>query len=142
MTLTEFYWEIPLSILGMLITCPILCVTEMALDLQTQMTSDSTTDLTSQIERLREERSDLMKSAKTNEGLKRVKIKLDDAETEMVSHHFYVNIYNQNNHDKFPVSSQLFYRVSRGNINFFWIFGFCTITDSNSAPYYCMTKNL
>ena len=86
-----------------------MCVTEMALDLQTQMTSDSTTDLTSQIERLmREERSDLMKSAKTNEGLKRVKIKLDDAETEMVSHHCYVNIYNQNNRDKFPVSSQLF----------------------------------
>ena len=119
-----------------------MCVTEMALDLQTQMTSDSTTDLNSQIERLREERSDLMKSAKTNEGLKRVKIKLDDAETEMVSHHFYVNIYNQNKHDKFPVSSQLFCRASRCNLNFFLDFW---ILQNNCQKFcsfllYCMTK--
>lgn len=59
-------------------------ITEMALDLQTQMTADSTSELASQIERMREERSDLMKSAKTNDGLKRVKIKLDETETEMV----------------------------------------------------------
>ena len=105
----------------------------MALDLQTQMTSDSTTDLNSQIERLREGRSDLMKSAKTNEGLKRVKIKLDDAETEMVSHHIYVIIHNQNNYDKLPASSAEF----PGAMLFFsWIFGFCTISVSNSAPYY------
>ena len=58
---------------------------ELATDLQAQMSAESTAMLQTQVQKLKNENSELMKTVLANEGLKKVKVRLDQADTEMVS---------------------------------------------------------
>lgn len=60
-------------------------ILELAVDLQAQMCVDGTAALRAQLQDLKNENSELMKTAYANDGLKRVKVRLEQAESEMVS---------------------------------------------------------
>ena len=64
--------------------CILFCI-ELAEGFQTKMASEQKSILRKQMEELQEANTRLMKATPTSDGLRRVKIKLDESETEMVN---------------------------------------------------------
>lgn len=61
----------------------------MAEGLQAKMASEQTMKLKKQLEELKDDNSRLMKAARASDGLRRVKVKLDESEIEMVLNGIY-----------------------------------------------------